>query len=196
MEKLKTRVEINGTAIKLSISFRSFECSEVTLFSSPSPLPSPTAKEISRWLPLKYQTRALRCTTCVLGHVHAGLWAASPPELNGKKKKEKKKWFAFPCSMILVHGLRSLCLHSILWSVPFLHSRPLNDLRGWNQRKQFCRAGLIFHVCDNSSRLHLLNLAPEESSRARLIPPCLAKPPLPPVREDTLTSLGTLNSLI
>lgn len=47
-EKLKTRVEINGTAIKLSILFRSFECSEVTLFSSPSPLLSPTAKEISR----------------------------------------------------------------------------------------------------------------------------------------------------
>lgn len=80
VKKLKTRVEINGTAIKLSVLCRSFEYSEVTL-SSP-----PQLKKKITWLPLNYQTRALQCTTCMLGHVHVGLQAASALELHWMRK--------------------------------------------------------------------------------------------------------------
>lgn len=101
----------------------------------------------------------------------------------------------FPCYMFRVHGPTKLLHVYLLLSSPwYLHPQPLTDLRACNQRKQFYRPGLISHVCDNSSSLHLLNLAPEEeSSRARLMLPCLAKLHLPPFHKDAVSVFTDLN---
>lgn len=71
-EKLKTRgaAEINGTAIKPSVSFRSFECKRSPCCSSAEEIHVAAAR-IS-----KNETKALQCTRRAPGRCPLGSWAA------------------------------------------------------------------------------------------------------------------------